>query len=716
MIQLQHMQRYKTFTMALNKYIFGILMVFFVSIVFTNISRAQQLSKEELELVIKSMKQAGASPEAIEQFRKSVNAQDMASGSNVSGNISKLLTDFSIPARNEQRIKSVPKQVYNNSQLKKHLIVIVQKLDGWMNENDRKMVDFILQLPESNNPDNLAALANSFWMCANYNTALILMGKAALMKPDVDKLNNFAAFLEMMGGEELALPILQRLNHDFPGNSTVLNNIGQAWFGLGDLEKAQKYLDSALLIFPAHPQANLTCAVIAESKGDINKAVQLLRRSITNAYSKDKENMLSRLGYEISEKDFSEKIHVPEDALGFDKWIAEIPKWPMNVMEVLELKPAWDEFFNQIETEEASLREKMALLQKQWNELLNTSAEKGIPVPLQHRPVNLGPKASILFRYYAQDRDGRRRYQTDKIQYDGEWWTSMADSLIQQLNQKMLAIKSKYEGDPQKEKIMCEEMTKACNEFIGAMNLASQTYFKPLLDSKKKEISDDAYFGSITAANDLDAEMAAINAKLKFLDLFSTILRPTIVFDNGLPPTICIPEQTKKAHFRKLRDFDDINCNNKVEFTMPGIGSWGFYCNKSTFNFKPMFSPLGVSFIQNLNTNEFITGSVSIGKGPADITAAYDFENEKGSVDAGIKIGKKNLGPIELSAKATTKIEFDRSGISDVSIGVETAASAGNDIGGVKIGNDTRIGWNSGISGKTEGSITGIAGEIMNMK
>jgi len=51
-----------------------------------------------------------------------------------------------------------------------------------------------------------------------------------------------------------------------------------------------------------------------------------------------------------------------------------------------------------------------------------------------------------------------------------------------------------------------------------------------------------------------------------------------------------------------------------------------------------------------------------------------------------------------------------------VSIGVETAASAGNKIGGVKVGNDTRIGWNSGISGKTKGSITGIAVQIMNMK
>lgn len=676
---------------------------------------AQQLSKEDLETAIRAMQQAGAPPEVIEQFRKSASAQATADESNLFENTANSLYNFSIPARNEERIKSVPKQIYNNAELQRHIDVIVQQLEEWINEDETKMVDFVLNLPESINPDNLSAISNSFWMCANFNTALVLMGKAAQMKPDVDNLNNFAAFLTMLGGEELALPILQRLNHDFPGNSTLLNNIGQAWYGLGDIEKARRYLDSAIIIFPAHPQANLTCAIVAEAKGNNNQAVQFLRTSIANAYSSDKDNMLNRLGYEVSEADVSKKVHVPEDALGLDKWVAEMPQWPADVMEVLQQAPVWNDFFTKIEREENSLRAKQTALQNQWQEMLNTSSKKGIPVPIKHRPVNLGPKASLLFRFYAQDRDNRKDYQAENKKYDGEWWTSVSDSLNLKLNQKLQSILEKYGSDPEKERIKCEEETMASNEYIAAMNIASQEYFKPILKKRMKEISDNAYFSSMIAANDVDADMAVIQAKLEFLGLFSTQLRPTVVLENGLPPIICIPEKPDVIHYRKLRDFDDINCNNKVEFTMPGIGSWGFYCNKSKFKFNPIFIPFGVSFTQNMNTNEFITASVTVGKGPAEITAEYDFQNEKGSVEAGVKLGKDNLGPIELSAKATTKIEFDRSGISDVSVGVESTASAGNKIGGVKVENDTRIGWNTGITGKTEGSITGVAEKIMKM-
>jgi hypothetical protein len=134
----------------------------------------------------------------------------------------------------------------------------------------------------------------------------------------------------MLGGEDLALPILQKLNKEYPGNSTIQNNIGQAWFGLGDLDKAEKYLDSTIKTIAWHPQANLTKAVIQQSKGDKAGAVESLKKSVQGGYSITKEDMLRKLGYKLDGKDIDNDFDMPADPLGFDKWIAKMPIFPKN--------------------------------------------------------------------------------------------------------------------------------------------------------------------------------------------------------------------------------------------------------------------------------------------------------------------------------------------------------------------------------------------------
>ncbi|HYE56416.1 MAG TPA: tetratricopeptide repeat protein [Chitinophagaceae bacterium] len=106
-------------------------------------------------------------------------------------------------------------------------------------------------------PDMLMSInttsATGLWLKGKTDMAVYLMGKATAADPyNTDNVNNYASFLTMTSAEEAALPLLQKLNRQFPRNSTILNNIGQAWFGLGDLDKAMKYLDSAVLMFAMH--------------------------------------------------------------------------------------------------------------------------------------------------------------------------------------------------------------------------------------------------------------------------------------------------------------------------------------------------------------------------------------------------------------------------------------------------------------------------------
>ena len=172
--------------------------------------------------------------------------------------------------------------------------------------------------------------------------ALYLLGKSCKKLPDADNLNNYAAVLTSFGAEQLAIPILNSLNTHYPQNSTILNNIGQAWFGLGDIEKAVEYVDKAIRIYAYHPQANFTKCLIEESKGHIPEAVEAGKKSIKYGYSIKKADKLEKLGYKLKSDDINWDPPLPHDELGLAKF--KWPAYPQNVYESKLLELAWEEF------------------------------------------------------------------------------------------------------------------------------------------------------------------------------------------------------------------------------------------------------------------------------------------------------------------------------------------------------------------------------------
>ncbi len=164
----------------------------------------------------------------------------------------------------------------------------------------------------------LGNAAVSFFMMGYPDIALYMMGKACLEDPaNTDNLNNYASMLSMCGGEQMAIPLLNSLNKKFPKNSTILNNLGQAWFGLGDIDKATKYLDTVIRMYRYHPQANHTQSIIDESKGQSGEAVEHMIGSIKHAYTKEKEDRLRKLGHKLSSKDMDWPFKKKADPLAF---------------------------------------------------------------------------------------------------------------------------------------------------------------------------------------------------------------------------------------------------------------------------------------------------------------------------------------------------------------------------------------------------------------
>ncbi len=187
---------------------------------------------------------------------------------------------------------------------------------------------------EYNSVAEVANAASGCWMIGHWEKALYLMGRACMEDiDDTDHLNNYAAFLISTGAEQAAIPILEYLNGLYPENSTILNNLGQAWFGLGDIDKSKKILEEAIALYPGHSMANATLCNIAQSEGQNDKAIAFLKSSLKENYDPEKEATLRSLGYSIVFDDMPEfNYPVKTDPVGISSLVELFPvKFPAHI-------------------------------------------------------------------------------------------------------------------------------------------------------------------------------------------------------------------------------------------------------------------------------------------------------------------------------------------------------------------------------------------------
>ena len=346
----------------------------------------KQLKTETDEETIKDLK------EQIAALQKQV---DMMQGlnKNVSRMSDKLVQEATedngsatVPQKDMARITMLPKKVLTDAELLlfiKNVQVGIEKIIPPAEKTEALKI-YNETKAQFKSIAIVANAATGCWMIGHWEKALFIMGKVCIDDmDDADNLNNYAAFLVMTGGEQAALPILEYLNEKYPENSTILNNIGQAWFGLGDIDKTKKYLDETKALYPTHSMANNTLANIYEVEGDNDKSISFLKASLKENYDPEKEAQLRRLGYEIKFADLpplnypmkndpfgfiplinswdpdkiQSSIDAPEGAIALERYINGVKEFQNNLidedvelnkkLEEREKRMATDRSFNQ---------------------------------------------------------------------------------------------------------------------------------------------------------------------------------------------------------------------------------------------------------------------------------------------------------------------------------------------------------------------------------
>lgn len=604
-----------------------------------------------------------------------------------------------VPAKDNNKIAQVPKKIMSDTELKNYLkqvqTKVNQKLSKQTKDNAEQIISDIRKKYKTGTNMAIANAANGSWMVKHQGEALYIMGVACNENPsDADNLSNYAAFLTMAGAPDAAIPILIKLNSKYPNNSTILNNLGQAWFDLGDTDEAEKNLDGAIKAFGYHSQANYTKAIIEESKGNKGAAIAALKKSLERSYNKNRADKLAKLGGKLDSKP-EWGFHMPQDALGLDNFAH--PPYPHSVGEVDAYAPLWKEFKKVCEDKLDALNKqaqpihdrlyKKSMAQAQKYKNVKTATDlyniKLDPTDVEKQPP-FYDKAMTKLDLTVGDGSEQRKKE-EKFRKKSEQINADVTALLTQWEKEAKPILKAYddqtgEGMPNLDEPYCSQLTTIADKYIGLINAKYEDYEVEYIEYTRKLCNNGAYYEQYIKGSDDEVELMKIQYKQQFI---GALLSMPVFLDISSLPCERKPPNIKKIG--KLADFYDLHCESKTEMSFPGIGTIKAECNKLTMDFSA--GPVSGTWKENLDTGSF--------KGTAEIGVS--------------KGGSLDYGPLsaEVNASAGGFAEFDNSGITD--IGLKAGVSAGSSVAGQsisEIGAESRFGWNSGISTKGSGILS----------
>ncbi len=575
-----------------------------------------------------------------------------------------------VPVRNAQKIAAIP-PTPTAPGLPAHLQKLSKALEAALPPViKQEALDVYEQLArESKNAKEMGEGVVGLWLMGHAEHAVIVAGRVCMKDPSLaENINNYAALLNMLDAQQMAVPLLQFLNKQYPGNPTILGNLGQSWYGLGEMNKAAQFLDSAMKIAPWHSQAHQTKSMIEEQRGNKAAAAEELMASMEAGYTEEKAARLRKLGY--GKDNVHWPLHIPQDPLGFNKF--SLPPFPYSIEDCKKLSPAWEYHWKQMSDLQHEFAEDMARLQAKADEY-EVNALKG-KIHAYKRgglvPDGVGPlsaRATAKLSYLLNDKDGGLTYKIkkaeDRLIALGQQLHDL-DSIRSSSLEKVMKQLDCPDGEGSSAAgavPCCKAIDEITNTWLLASNKLTKEVYEEAIDLYKKLWSAQAYFSQYTmSAPSFEA------AKAQFKYLYAGVLATVRPAFAG--PSVYCDSKPLREYFKQppLQNFDDVACkyHSRLEFKFLTIES-----NCSRMKTSIDLKKFKFSFTEDLTKVDGIL--------PGNIIA--------GTADVSISIGNKGLGkwgPVkaEASAGVDVHIEVTDQGISEVSATVGADVSVSTDM------------------------------------
>lgn len=200
---------------------------------------------------------------------------------------------ISLPPKNGKLLASIPVKTLSTNELVIYVSNIQTKLQQQKaNSKEIATATRLMQKYPVSNHHNLALL---FFAKKQYVSSLYVLCSVIKKNPANSlALNNFAAVLNHVGFPHKSIPVSQHVLANAAQSAMVNNNLGQAYFRLGDIDNAIRFLSAATRIEPFHIEANATQGYINEARGNSTAAAQQYGNSMKGGYNKAAAEGLKR--------------------------------------------------------------------------------------------------------------------------------------------------------------------------------------------------------------------------------------------------------------------------------------------------------------------------------------------------------------------------------------------------------------------------------------
>lgn len=571
-------------------------------------------------------------------------------------------TPSPIPEMKKALLNTLPKEDLSKAQLQVFLNTLYNDLKKKLPERIADVQKIINQL--ENDATNIAYSGVAAWYNKAPAQAALLIVYAASKSQDANTLNNCGAIMNLCGHEEKAIPVLKYVLVTHPDNSTVLNNLGQSYTGLGDKQTAMMYFARCIRQSPNHPEANATAAKIEESNGNMEKALEYTEASLRGAYSEERAEFFNQRKKNCSIRVLFNTQHTTVTKF-FDPGALHIPPNCRSWTDCESVYPQQQQYFQMIG--DFSMRFQQRVLQNQVTQAdLLTMGES---------PFN----RAALF----------------KKAVIGDCYSERAQELFEDLQKKLSALVTQQQAEQRKLDDDFDKELKACPDIEKSKCLDKVEYKY----CKLKESLDNKYFSLLADISDKYTqnsytEDVGYYNNLVYLEAVSSVNEKALTatcgayavvllgkFQTYVMSTGCNPgskpncEQYNPANPQNPNspDFKDPQCPIGLKLSF-GAGEVSLSC-------KSFAIEVG-EFVKFGYEKDFITRESTLSMGPgvsADIPGILDagasakayvkFDSNNQPIDVGlssdVSIGVKGTTPI-ISAGYTMGVNsgFNYSGTS----------------------------------------------------
>lgn len=559
------------------------------------------------------------------------------------------------PAKKNGLIASLPKKIFSTEELLAFIKKENNSIASLIKPESKTIADKLVEMFKDDPYYGfmIASAANSLWIGGYDEAAVYLMGRATEVLPNADNCNNYAAYLTMMGAAHIAIPVLQKLNSVHRNNSTVLNNLGQAWLQLGDEAKGEKYIDSAIKIYAYHPQANYTKALLEQSRGKTAEAVHALEQSLAHSVTETKLDKLKELDKQHKFRGY----HVPRvyysSSFKLDEYAAMVPQaYAFELGEGIEKQ--WEAFRQALDGEIEKLEREIQKAKQQEEDELRDFKEQALKQGGLIYPPYYHHAVQRYNTYLAQ----QQKSIPQDAAVTGQYGYKLA-AVKTQFIADMKAADEKFREENSGAVDNCPAQIPIINGFLQQSNRLNQEYNINHIRIWMADAYNLYYYAPQLASVDASALKTVLSIKLDFLKKLKSLKHESDVVYGCKGPREGAPEYKMKP----LPDYDLVNCHIENKIKAPGFGEIIMRCNNMSMELNPFLLPFSGKLTKNFDDGHWEQASIAVELKAVTVGAEAKFDKD-GNIQSGeANIGKK-VGPVKVSAG----VAFDEKGFKKTSL------------------------------------------------